>query len=348
MRVCLLTTQVPFIKGGAEFLIDQLNFELNKRKIHSEIVSVPFKTLPNKCLLDLIDFCKTIDMSDSCGKDIDKVIGLKFPIYYAPHRDMVLWMLHQHRAAYDLWDNPIEYMVSLPDGKQTKDYITNLDNTLLGQIKNRYTISQKVSERLKYYNNLTSNVLYPPPPNYEKLFHNEYGDYLFFPSRIGLLKRQELIIRSLAHTKTDLKVVFAGAPDEPKFYAGLLELAKKLNVENKIIWRGFITDEEKNKLYSNARAVVFTPVDEDLGYITMESMLSSKAVLTCTDSGGPTEFVKNEENGLIVEPNELKIAAALDRLWSDKALCSKMGKNALDYYNSLNINWSSVIEKLLG
>jgi hypothetical protein len=34
------------------------------------------------------------------------LIGLKFPIYLAPHPDKVLWILHQHRTAYDLWDHP--------------------------------------------------------------------------------------------------------------------------------------------------------------------------------------------------------------------------------------------------
>ena len=34
----------------------------------------------------------------------DRVIALKFPAYLVPHRQKVLWILHQYRQAYDLWD----------------------------------------------------------------------------------------------------------------------------------------------------------------------------------------------------------------------------------------------------
>jgi len=46
--------------------------------------------------------------------------------------------------------------------------------------------------------------------------------------------------------------------------------------------------------------VVFPPFDEDLGYVTLEAMLAAKPVITCNDSGGPMEFVRDRENGLLV------------------------------------------------
>ena len=42
-----------------------------------------------------------------------------------------------------------------------------------------------------------------------------------------------------------------------------------------------------------ALAVAYAPLDEDYGYVSLEAMLSSKAVVTCADSGGPRDFAGN-------------------------------------------------------
>ena len=48
-----------------------------------------------------------------------------------------------------------------------------------------------------------------------------------------------------------------------------------------------MTEEEKRALYAHAVGVLFPPVDEDYGYVTLEAMLASKPLITCTDSGAP-------------------------------------------------------------
>ena len=49
-------------------------------------------------------------------------------------------------------------------------------------------------------------------------------------------------------------------------------------------------------------AIVFAPFDEDYGYVTLESFLAHKPVITTPDAGGPLEFVRDDDNGLICEP----------------------------------------------
>jgi glycosyltransferase involved in cell wall biosynthesis len=93
--------------------------------------------------------------------------------------------------------------------------------------------------------------------------------------------------------------------------------------------------------------VIYPPFDEDYGYVTLEALLASKPVITCTDAGGPLEFVRHQETGLIVEPTPKALAEAMDRLWEDRAWSKSLGQSARDYYASLNITWSKVVEKLL-
>ena len=60
--------------------------------------------------------------------------------------------------------------------------------------------------------------------------------------------------------------------------------------------------------------MLYPPFDEDFGYVTLEAFLARKPVITCTDSGGPTEFVVDGVNGCVCEPSPEAIAAAIDQL----------------------------------
>jgi glycosyltransferase involved in cell wall biosynthesis len=94
-------------------------------------------------------------------------------------------------------------------------------------------------------------------------------------------------------------------------------------------------------------AVIFPPVDEDYGYITLEAMLSSKAVITCEDSGGPLEFVAHKQTGLIAKPTAIALAKALDELWQDRSLAVKYGRAGRDRYQQLKLSWPEVVRRLL-
>ena len=68
------------------------------------------------------------------------------------------------------------------------------------------------------------------------------------------------------------------------------------------------------RLLARCLGVVFTPYDEDYGYVTLESFLASKPVITCTDSGGPVELVEDGVSGWVTEPDPRSVAEAIDRL----------------------------------
>lgn len=124
----------------------------------------------------------------------------------------------------------------------------------------------------------------------------------------------------------------------------LKKLAVTLKIESQIDFLGFVPDEELPDLYANAFGVYFAPVDEDYGYITLEAFFSQKPVLTCIDSGGPLEFVKDAENGYICEPDDEQLADAMVKLYENRNMCKKFGANGLDVVKG--ITWDHVIQEL--
>ena len=176
---------------------------------------------------------------------------------------------------------------------------------------------------------------------------DSYGDYFFFPSRITPIKRQELVVEALVHVPEPVKVVFAGEADSPHYLEQLQQRAAQLGVSGKVEWRGRVSEEEKFDLYANALMVIFTPVDEDYGYVTPEAMLSSKAVLTLEDAGGATEFVQHERNGLVVPADPRAVALAISRVWNDRREAERLGAAARARIETIDLSWEKILEQLL-
>lgn len=341
--ILICASQVPFNYGGAEILVEDLYNQLKKRGYEVDIVKLPFKWYPKKQVIYDSLAWRMLDVTESNGKKVDRVICTKYPSYIVKHPNKVVWLVHQLRQAYDLL-NTENSEFSIGDkyeNRQLLKSIYNIDNKTLGEAKKVFTISKNVSGRLKRYNNIDSSVLYPPVRN-EEHFHNEtYGDYIFVAGRLDKLKRYEIMIEAMRYTKSTVKFVIAGKGSHGN---ELKEMVKKYSLENKVEFKGFVTEQELYHLYANSLGVYFAPYDEDYGYITIEAFRSKKPVITLSDSGGVLEFVKDGVNGIITQNDPKSIAEIVDQLYNDRTLCQNYGEEG--YKAVKEINWDYVIEQL--
>ena len=223
MKIAIATVQVPFTRGGAEILAEMLKSELKKRDYNAEIVSIPFKWYPYETLLKSIQMGRMIDLESATGEKIDKVITLKFPAYLLKHENKTLWLLHQHRTAYDLWGTEFGDIQHWPNGEEVRDFIYKIDKQYLTEYKNIFTIAQCVTDRLKHYCGFDSTVLYHPPLNYEKLHCEDYKDYIFYPSRINTIKRQRVLVEAMKYVKTDVKAYICCEVDISRVPTGTIK-----------------------------------------------------------------------------------------------------------------------------
>jgi glycosyltransferase involved in cell wall biosynthesis len=347
MRIIVATVQVPFVRGGAEIQAEGLRDALRAAGHEAEIVAIPFKWYPPEKILDHILACRLLDLTEVNGAPVDLLIGLKFPAYLIPHPNKVLWIIHQFRTAYDLWDHQYGDLIYHADGVQVRDTIREADARLIPEAKAVFTDSLNVAQRLQEYCHIKAEPLYHPPLGAEQFYSAPAQDYFFFPSRLCLPKRQKLILEALQHTKESVRVRFAGTPDSSDFAEELHMTAKTLRVDKRVEWLGAVSEKEKLALYANSLGVVYPPLDEDYGYVTLEAMLSSKPVITCSDSGGPLEFIRHDETGLVATPEAKAVAQALDRLWSHRGQAESLGRTGRLNYERMNISWSQVVSKLL-
>lgn len=346
MRIALATAQAPFVSGGAELHAQDLKKALNQRGHEAEIVTMPFCDIPLTLIEDHIVAARLMDLTNSWAGQVDLCIGTKFPAYYMPHPNKVIWALHQHRKAYDLYnteDNALKYAA---EGPAIRETIYNADNRYLREAKRLYSLSQNVANRMKKYNNLDSTPLYAPCPDMELFYAGAYEDYILMPSRINATKRQRLAVEALAKTKSKIKLYIVGKADNVVESERLLAFIKECGMEKRIRLWGYVSQEEKFKLYANARAVLFIPQDEDYGYITLEAMASSKPLITAADSGGPLEFIEDGRHGYVTGNTPESIAEAIDELAMSSALAQKMGKQAKIHLKEMNISWDYVVKEL--
>lgn len=345
MKIAILNVQVPFIRGGAEVLAESLREELKKRGHEADIITIPFKWYPPEAILDSMLMARMINAEEVNGVKIDKIIALKFPVYYANHKDKVVWLCHQHRQAYDLWKTDHGDLQSMKNGDEVRKIIIHCDNKFIPKARKVFTISHTVTKRLKKFNNISATTLYPPPRNCDLFKPGLAEDFIFYPSRIDPIKRQMLLVQALKYCKTPVKVIIAGTGDKATIDA-ITSTARNEGTCSQLELRGYISEEEKIDLYSRSLGVYFGPFQEDYGYVTLEAFLSKKPIITHTDSGGPLEFV-NENTGFIVNPDPESIAQMMDRLYEDRVLAKKMGENGFELIKKLNINWDHVVKQLL-
>ncbi|MBF0101316.1 MAG: glycosyltransferase family 4 protein [Desulfobacterales bacterium] len=346
MKIGIATVQIPFIRGGAEILAESLCAELIKRKIQATIISIPFKWYPPEHILDNMLISRLIDVTEVNGQNIDLLITLKFPAYYFIHPNKIAWLLHQHRQAYDLYGTPHGDLHQTEQGQRVANEIQRWDKVLLPEHRHLYTISKKVTDRLLAYTHLHSTPLYPPPNNPECFQCHDYEPFILAPGRLDALKRQHLIIESMPMIPKDIRLVLIGNADS-EYGTQVNHMINHLGLKDRVLIRGQVSEDEKIDLYSRCLCVYNGVYDEDYGYLTIEGFLSSKPVLTHTDSGGPLEFVIHGRNGFITEPDPSQIADCVTQLYSKHGLAKDMGNTARNDILSMNMTWDDIIGKLL-
>jgi glycosyltransferase involved in cell wall biosynthesis len=336
MDICVCGAQVPFMSGGAEQALDNLAAALEAAGHRAEVVRLPTAWDRGR-LLESAMAWRLVPL------DVDLVVPVNFPAYFVRHPRKVVWLFHQHRAAYDLaggaWSDFGDDEVSL----ETQRLLARWDTVAIGEAERVFSISERVAERLARFNGLAATPLYHPEPLHDRLHPGPFGDYLFCPSRLEGNKRPELLVDAAAHLEPGLEVRLAGRGTR---FAELTERVRAPELAGRVHLLGFVPDDELVELYAGALAVVYTPYDEDYGYVTLQAFRAGKPVITTADAGGVLEWVEDGVNGFVTDGSPGAIADAAHRLAADPDLAARMG--AAGRARVAGLSWEAVVAALVG
>lgn len=212
--------------------------------------------------------------------------------------------------------------------------------------------SNEVKERLVNYGLINEERIFNlgPHVNYSKIKKGGKTEkIIFYPSRFIKYKRQDLAIKAFNLSdmpKNGFKLILGGFAEDKKYFESL----KKLESKNVIIKEN-LSEKELTDFYRKCYATLFLAINEDTGLTPLESLAYGKPVISVNE-GGPREFIKNGENGLLVNADEKSIADALNRTL-DKKLYAKLIKGANNstrydekrFMKNLENAVSSILEK---
>lgn len=346
MRVIVASTTVPHIDGGGRLIVTWAADAIRQAGHEVEEFYFPFPPGAGATAAALVGL-RHMPLADEC----DRLITIRWPAHVVQHANKAAWFIHHYRQVFDLWDTPYRNVPDNADGVAFREMLRSADNLALRECADIFSNSTVVRNRLRVYNNLEAEVLYPPLGGDTARFRTEgYGDFILYPSRVTTIKRQMLAIQALNFTRTPVRLIIAGKPESDAYLEELIAARSALPYPERCELRmGWMPEDEKVQLLAECRAIAYLPADEDsYGYPSLEASHSRKAIVTLTDAGGALEFVRDGVEGLVSEPTPRALAAAFDRMYDDPSGAAAMGQRSSERRFELGIEWPRVVAKLLG
>lgn len=176
--------------------------------------------------------------------------------------------------------------------------------------------------------------------------NNITSPYILYLGRIDALKGINYIIEAFSKLPDDYsqyKLIIAGKITDYK--NELDKIIKRYNLENKVIFTGFVEEEDKISIYHDAELFV-NPV-KYMGGVSItvfESLLSNTPVIVTKESG---ELIEKIDAGLIVEYGDVEsLKNEIIKSLEDKELTKKQVLNAQRYIKD-NLDWKKVSSRIL-
>lgn len=154
----------------------------------------------------------------------------------------------------------------------------------------------------------------------------KYENYLLAPGRLEINKRPEEIVKAMGFVKNkNIKLLIVGSGNMSQ---EIKEMSKNYsNVE----FRGFVSKDELQRLYSNCLAVIYIPVNEDYGYVPVEAAGSGKATIGVNEGGLRETIIDGKTGFLIDKVTPEKLAEKINFFANHPKIAIKMGKAAKEH-----------------
>jgi len=158
---------------------------------------------------------------------------------------------------------------------------------------------------------------------------------ILFLSRLIPRKGADILIDAfLRACPTDGRLVIAGPDGEPGYRASLETRAKNSAADDRVIFTGPLYDNDKAAALADSDLFVLPSRYENFANVAAEAMVCGVPVVV-SDACGISSLVDGKA-GLVIPPQTEAIAAALQMLLGDKALCARFQQGCREVANQLS------------
>ncbi len=262
-------------------------------------------------------------------EDCDLVNAHIEPAEFARRRNspMIWYCNSPYRWAFDLYDRKMKNSGMLGKAAHacTIAAFKRIEYGIVPGIEHVFTSSANSRSRIRRYLKRDAELLYPGIDT-GGFACKDFERYFFYPSRIIAMKDFEYAIeafRMFSSRVKGWKLVLGGYVDaQPQNQEYLKKLRAMCGDSVSIVTD--LDEERLRELYSRCHAVLFSPVDEDLGLVPLEGMASSKPCIA-KNEGGPRETVIDGVDGFLVN-SPAEMADRMEFLARNPEQCVLMGK----------------------
>jgi glycogen synthase len=191
-------------------------------------------------------------------------------------------ILHVHITEFDKTGgehaDPHVYQIE-HEGFQKADLIIAVSNLVKQRLVTKYYVDPaKIRVVYNSVDNAEQSQLVP-----ERI--SETDKIVLFLGRVTLQKGPDYFLEAaakVAHIMPNVKFVIAGTGD---MLPRMIEHAAELGIGNRVIFPGFVTREEGDRLYRMADLFVMPSVSEPFGIVPLEAMKQGTPVIVSRQSG---------------------------------------------------------------
>ena len=145
VRIIVASAFVPFLEDDSALIVDDLGAELAARGFQTDVVKLPFALTPAH-LAEQVLGLRLLDLSESSGDRIDRLIAVGARCCALRHPNKTAWFLHP------------------PEDRPTDDAGSVPDELYLRECKKVFAPSSLAAEQLQRSHGIEAQLLSPPPP----------------------------------------------------------------------------------------------------------------------------------------------------------------------------------------
>jgi carbamoyltransferase len=154
------------------------------------------------------------------------------------------------------------------------------------------------------------------------------GYTLGFLSRLHHKKGIEVLLDAVARCPEVAELVIGGS-GEPLYEAQLQQQVKRLGIENKVRFAGWIGNDKKATFFDQFQVFILPSFNENFANVVAEAWAAGKPTIVSTEVG-LSNYVSQYQVGWICQPTVDSTAAAITQALVQKDCWPAMGKAAID------------------